>query len=80
MVKKANRIISTYRGGSKMENVIFLDKQTNTKACSKPNEMDNICEWDSIGEIFANAVKRKKLSNMQVNNMITKIKSEIRGK
>jgi len=76
MIERAKRIVRVHRGGIVMENVVYLDKQSH----SKYNEVHNNCEWDNIGEIFTNAIKRKKLSAIQVDNIVSKIKSEVRGK
>ena len=62
----------------KMENVVSINSQNIVKPHSKYNNIDD--EWDTISNIFVGAIKRKKLSKLQVSDMITKIKSEVRGK
>lgn len=37
------------------------------------------CEWDIIGEVFAEAINRKKLSPSQVKDIISKIKLELKS-
>ena len=71
------RSINSVKGGSKMENVVSINNSNIVKPHSKYNDTED--EWDTISNIFTGAIKRKKLSKLQVSEMITKIKSEVRG-
>lgn len=66
-MRKKKRI----NGGVNMENVILIDNYI------EKNKQDD-CEWDSIRNIFQNAIKRKGLTKKQVHNINTKILREVR--
>lgn len=41
---------------------------------------DDDCEWDIIGNIFAKAIKRKGMSKKQVDEVVKKVRVEMRIK
>lgn len=59
-------------GGRDMENVIALDNYK--------NEVRLESEWDIIGNIFAKAINKSKLTQKQAIKMIEDIKQEVRNK
>jgi hypothetical protein len=68
-------------GDDCMENVISLNQHiNNTEKYAQSTIVDNVCEWDVIGDIFSKAIQKKNLSKKQVNDTIKKIKLEVRGK
>lgn len=60
-----------------MERVIGLQRN------SDMNEYklhDDDCEWDIIGNIFAKAIKRKGMTKRQVDEVVEKVRLEMRIK
>jgi hypothetical protein len=75
-MKKKNKF-AIRREKKNMEKVISLDNHYNANSYSN---YEDTCEWDSISNIFNKIIKKNKLDSQQVNNMIKKVKFEVRGK
>ncbi|EDT84472.1 hypothetical protein EXN65_05770 [Clostridium botulinum] len=56
----------------------WSEDKERTKQIQNLLEQDIICDWDAISDIFQEAIKRKDLNKEDTQNIMTKIKIDVR--
>lgn len=69
-----------HNGGDYMENVVLLQNNSTLIAFPNYESQDSICEWDVIGDIFADAIAKQNLTKEQVSDIVQEIKFEVRNR